>query len=392
MGIALGMAVMLLTVSIVPGFKNEIVNRITGLTTDITIGSINVNASNEPEPIRLAPDTLALLRQLPFVKHIQPVVIKNGILKTDTENEGVLLKGVTKEYDFSFLGAHLTAGHLPQLGGDQASKDVLVSEALAGRLGLNLGQKMLVYFVSERSFYDSLEQANRVRYEQRSRSLTICGIFRTDFADFDQQLCLVDLRQIQRLNYWDSTQVGSYEVAVKNFAELDQNLDQVQDLLGYNYNVTSVKDNYSTLFIWLEKLDINGVIIVVLMVLVATMNMVTALLILILERTNMIGMVKALGMSNASVRRIFFYISLRLTSRGLLWGNLVGLGLCLIQYQFKIASLNSEIYYVDHVAVALNWGYYLLLNVGTFLVCALMLLLPTLIIARLTPVKTIKFD
>lgn len=383
---------MLLTVSIVPGFKKEIIKRLTGLSGDISITSINVNSSNEPEPITISEDTLLLLRRLPGIAHLQPTAVKNGILKTDTENEGVLLKGVTGEYDFSFTRNNLLSGRLPEFKAGEAGKDILVSEALAERLGLELDQKMRVYFISEHSVYDSLQGGEVTRYSQRSRNFTICGIFKSNFADFDAQLCITDIRQIRQLNFWDSTQVGSYEIRVKDFAQLDAGQEQVQDLLGYNYNVNTATETYATVFIWLDKLDINGIIIVVLMVVVATMNMVTALLVLILERTNMIGLVKALGMSNVSVRRIFVYISFRLTAKGLLWGNVVGIGLCLLQYHFKIIGLDSATYYVDHVAVEINWYYYLLLNAGTLFVCCLILLLPTLIIARLTPVKTLRFD
>lgn len=391
-GIAIGMSVMLLTLSIVPGFKNEIIGKITGLTSDISITSINVNSSNEPEPLSISDDTLAILKQLPFVKHIQKTAVKNGIIKTDTENDGVLLKGVTQDYDFDFIKKHLQQGRLPEFTKEAASKDVLVSEVLARRLNLQIDKKLLVYFISEHIVYDSIAKQEITKYEQRSRSFNICGIFKTNFSDFDQHLCLVDLRQIQRLNYWDSTMAGNYEIQVKDFKQLDNNLESVQEVLGYNYNVNSVTELYSTIFIWLEKLDINGIIIVVLMIVVATMNMITALLILILERTNMIGLVKALGMTNVSVRKIFVFISLKLTGRGLLWGNIVGIGLILLQHYFKIAKLDSETYYVDYVAVEINWMNYLLLNVGTFIVCGLMLLLPTLIITKLTPIKTLKFD
>jgi lipoprotein-releasing system permease protein len=383
---------MLLTVSIVLGFKNEIVNKITGLTTDIAVNSINVNASNEPEPIVIGDDSLDIIRNLPFVKHIQKTAFKNGILKTGTENEGVLLKGVTPDYDFAFISKHLVQGRLPAFNTEEVSREVLVSEALAKKLDLKLNRKMLVYFISQHPVYDSAAAENIIKYEQRSRNFTICGIFKTNFADFDERLSIVDLRQIQRLNYWNDKMVGAYEIKIKKFSELEINTAQVQDLLGYYYNVSSVKTIYGNIFLWLDKLDINGIIIVVLMVLVATMNMITALLILILERTNMIGLVKALGMTNVSVRKIFLLISFRLIGRGMLWGNLAGIGLCLLQYYFKIAKLDSDTYYVDFVAIEINWLYFLFLNLGTFVVCGLMLFLPTLIITRLTPLKTLKFD
>lgn len=383
---------MLLTVSIVLGFKKEIVKKISGLTTDIAITSINVNASNEPEPIVIHDDSLKQIRSLPFVKHIQRTALKNGILKTETENEGVLLKGVSDDYDFTFLKDHLVEGRLPVFKQNEASKDVLVSETLAKRLGLKLGGKMLVYFISQHLVYDSVAAENLIKFEPRSRSFVVCGIFKTNFADFDDRLSIVDLKQIQRLNYWEPDVVGAYEIRINDFDALESNTAQVQELLGYSYNVNSVRTIYNNIFVWLDKLDINGVIIVVLMIIVATMNMVTALLILILERTNMIGLVKALGMNNVSVRKIFLFISFRLIGRGMIWGNLAGISLCLLQYYFKIAKLDSDTYYVDFVAVDINWLYFLALNIGTFAVCGLMLILPTLIITKLTPLKTLKFD
>jgi lipoprotein-releasing system permease protein len=391
-GIAIGICVMLLTVSIVLGFKEEISGKITGLTTHIAIRSVDFNASNESEPITIDKDTLEMLKKMPFVKHIQRVAFKNGLLKTNTENEGILLKGVSEDYDFTFIQKYLVRGRLPEFKKEEASTDVLVSEALAEKMHLTLHEKILIHCISQRDIYDSLAGTNLVKSEQRSRKLTICGIFKTDFSDFDDKLSIVDIRQIQRINYWDSSMVGSYEVILKKFENVEADVSQIEDVLGYGYTVTSVKDIYSSIFIWLDKLDINGVIIVVLMILVATINMITALLILILERANMVGLVKALGMTDAGVRKIFLFVSYRLIGRGMLWGNIIGIGLCLIQYYFKIAKLNSETYYVDFVAVKIDLFYFLMLNAGTFAVCALMLFLPTLIITRLTPVKTLKFD
>lgn len=391
-GIALGVSVMFLTVSIVLGFKKEIVTRITGLTTDLVVSNINVNASNEPEPIYLNKDSLEALRKLPFVSYLQGTAFKNGILKTETENEGIILKGITADYNFEFIKKYLLEGRLPLFVKDEASKDVLISSSLADKLNLKVNEKMLVYFISQHEVYDSIVKDNIIKYEQRSRNFTICGIFKTSFSDFDNSLSFVDLRQVQRLNYWNENQVGNYEIRIKDFEKLDEDLEVVQELLGYDFNVNSVKEIYSNIFIWLEKLDINGIIIVVLMIIVATINMITALLILILERTNMVGLVKALGMSNVNVRKIFLMISLKLIGKGLLWGNIFGIAACLLQYYFKIVKLDSSIYYVEYVAVDINWLYFLGLNVGTFVVCFVMLLLPTLIITKLTPIKTLKFD
>jgi lipoprotein-releasing system permease protein len=392
LGIGIGICVMLLTVSIVLGFKKEIITKITGLTTHIVISSVNMNASNEPEPIHMGADTLKMLRSLPFVKSIQRTAFKNGLLKGSTENEGVLLKGVGRHYNFGFLKEHLIEGRLPVLSDSNMSKEVLISEALTRRVGIKLHDKISLYFISQHNVYDSTAHVHIEKSTQLSRRLIVCGIFKTDFADFDEKLAIVDIRQIQRLNFWDSSMVGNYEVSLHNFNDVDKAVSQIEDVVGYHYNVNSVRDIYANIFVWLDKLDINGVIIMVLMTVVATINMITALLILILERTNMVGLVKALGMSNSSVRRIFLLVSFNLILKGMFWGNLIGIGLCLLQRHFQIASLDSETYYVDHVAIHINWLYFLLVNIGTFLVCTLMLFFPTLIITKLTPVKTLKFD
>lgn len=391
-GITVGVSVMLLTVSIVLGFKKEIINKITGLTTHIVISSINRNASNEPEPISLPADTLLLLKKLPFVAHIQRTAFKNGLLKTKKENEGILLKGVTPEYDFTFIAKHITEGRLPEFKKEEASKEILISEVLARRMDLKLNENVRVYFISQYDIYDSLARETVTRTRQVSKKLRICGIFKTSFADFDQTLSIVDIKQVQNISYWDSTMVGNYEIEVKDFKNVGEDQARIEDILGYNYSVSNVKEIYSSIFIWLDKLDINGVIVVVLMILVATINMITALLILILERTNMVGLVKALGMNNVNVRKIFLHISMKLIGKGMLWGNLIGIGLCLLQYYLKIAKLDGETYYVDYVAIEMNWYYFLLLNIVTFVTSALMLLLPTLIITKLTPIKTLKFD
>ncbi|PBQ34059.1 hypothetical protein CNR22_20510 [Sphingobacteriaceae bacterium] len=391
-GITTGISVMLLALSIGLGFKKEIISKITGLTTHIVISSINLNSSNEPEPIYISDDTIETIRNLPFVKHIQKTGFKNGLLKTKTENEGVLLKGVDENYDFTFLKKHITEGVLPKFKKGEASKDILISEVLAKRMDLKVAEKVSVYFISQKEVYDSLANEVIVRTGQLSRKFTICGIFKTDFSDFDKTLSLVDLRQIQNISGWDSLSTGSYEIEVKDFKQVEANQEKIEELIGYNYSINNVKEIYSNIFVWLEKLDINGVIVVVLMILVATMNMITALLILILERTNMVGLVKALGMTNPNVRRIFLYISFRLIGKGMLWGNVIGIGFCLLQYYFRFVKLDSETYYVDHVVVYINWFYFLLLNIGTFIICSLMLLLPTLILTKLTPIKTLKFD
>jgi len=391
-GIAIGVAVMLLTVSIVLGFKKEIVKKITGLTTDIVISNVNINASNEPEPLVISKDSLAAIQGFPGIKHLQRTAFKNGLLKTEKENEGVLLKGVDSAYDFSFLQAHLQSGSLLHFSDSAASRDLLLSAELARKLGIQLNDRLMVYFLIQYEKLDSLTGETMVVTDQASRRLKVSGIFETGFSDYDRQLGIVDLRLLQVLNHWSPDLCGSYEIQVQDFEKVEEGLEAVQEYLGYNYNVRSVREIYSNIFVWLDKLDINGIIVVVLMILVATINMVTALLILMLERANMVGLVKAFGMSNRSVRQVFLKISFRLVGRGMLFGNATGLFLCWLQYQFHLVGLDANTYYVKYVAIEWNWTYILLLNAGTLVACALMLFLPTLILTKMTPVKTLKFD
>lgn len=392
LGIILGLAVMILTISMVLGFKNEIIRKITGFTADMVIANINPGSNGEQIPITISKDSLALFKKLPYIKHIQPIAIKNGIIKTKTQNEGVLIKGINAEYDFSFLKDYLQEGELPDYSKEEVSQSILISESLASRLDLKLNQKMLVYFIVQHEVSDSITNQTFIKFEQRSRNFVICGIFKTSFSDFDNNLAFADLRQIQKLNYWEPHMAGNYEVRIKDSRLMEESASDFSENLGMYYQLSTVRDLYSNIFIWLDKLDINGVIIIVLMVVVAVINMITALLILILERTNMIGLLKSLGMSNVNVRKIFFYISMKLLSRGLIWGNMIGISLCLLQYYFKIVKLDPTTYYVDSVAIELTWLYYILLSIGTAVVCMLFLFIPTIIISKITPIKSIRFD
>ncbi|MBL7903361.1 MAG: ABC transporter permease [Bacteroidia bacterium] len=391
-GIATGMAVMLLTVSIVLGFKKEISSKITGLSAEVVVKSAGTSSGNEPNPLLIEDSVLTAIKNLPYVKRVQKVGFKNGIIKTKTENEGIVLKGVDGDFDFSFLEKNLQTGVIPDYGGQEVSNAVFISRSLADKLALDTGAKLLVYFIVQKTTYDSLLDQEYTAFEKRARTFKICGIFKTDFSDFDESLAIIDLRQIQKLNYWSRGEGSAYEIKTTGLENAEQQVETIQEICGYSCSVEGIRDIYYTIFIWLDKLDINGVIIVILMILVATVNMVTALLILILERSNMVGLLKTLGMPNLRVRNLFLWISLRLTGKGLFYGNLAGIGLCLIQYYFKWVKLNPETYYVEHVAIELNWLYFLYLNLGTLVVCLLVLLLPTLVLSRLTPLKTLRLD
>ena len=392
-GIALGVAVMIITMAIVTGFQKQIIEKITTFTSHLQINDYDPNQSLEPNPITFENDLLLKLSKTNNVKHIQAFATKNGILKTKTENEGIVLKGVSTDYDWSYLSPYITDGKVLSIHKDSISKDIFISQTLANKLHLKLNQKLLVYFMTKKKLEDTtFNGKNYIDYEPRVRDFYIKGIFNTGFSDFDKNLVFVDLKQIQKLNYWKENEVAGYEVYLNDFNLLEPSLENINDLIGYNYTVASVKQLQSSIFSWLDMIDVNAVIIITLMVLVAAINMISALLILILERTNLVGILKALGLANVSVRKIFFHVSLQLLIKGLFFGNLIGIAFCLIQWHYHFLPLNPETYYLDSVPINLSIVHVLLINVGTIIICLLMMFLPTLILNKITPMKAIRFS
>ncbi len=392
-GIALGVAVMIITMAVITGFQQQITKKITTFTAHLQINDYDENPSQEPNPIVVDEAVLKSVKAQPNVKHMQAFATKNGILKTKTENEGIVLKGVSTDYDWSYLKPYLSEGAVLNITDTAVSKDIFISQAIATKLNIKLNQKLLVYFMSRKKLTDTtFSGQNYIEYEPRVKDFYVKGIFNTGFSDFDKNLVFVDLKQIQKLNYWNPQQVGGYEVYLNDFSQLEQTQDLLNDLVGYDLIVNNVKQMQNAIFSWLDMIDVNAVIIITLMVLVAAINMISALLILILERTNMVGILKAMGLANGKVRSVFFYVSLQLLGKGLLFGNIVGIGLCWLQLQFKFATLNSATYYLDYVPVNLSAMHVIGINVGTIVVCLLMMFLPTLILNRITPVKAIRFS
>lgn len=392
-GIALGVAVMIITLAVVTGFQQQITSKITTFTSHLQINDYDQNQSFEPNPITVHDYILKAIDSIPNVKLYQPFATKNGILKTKTDNEGIVLKGVDETYDWSNLKPYITQGSVLSLNKDTVSKQIFISQTLANKLNIKLNQKMLVYFMSKKKMNDTtLSGSNYIDYEPRVKDFYVRGIFNTGFSDIDKNLVFVDLKQIQKLNYWESNEVAGYEVFLKDFNLLEQSLEDVNDIVGYKYTVSSAKQLQNSIFSWLDMIDVNAVVIITLMVLVAAINMISALLILILERTNMIGLLKAFGSSKQSVRKIFFYVSIQLLVKGLLIGNIIGIGFCLIQNYFHMIPLNPTTYYLDSVPINFSILHVLIVNVGTIVICMLMLFLPTLILNKITPIKAIQFS
>jgi len=385
MAIALGLAVMILTVAVITGFKNEIENKLIGFVSHIQITNYDANTSDEPSPIDMQQPFLQQLKKNNEIKHVQVYANKSGILKTATENEGIVLRGVGKDYDWNFIKQNLKSGNVFTIN-DSLSKDIILSKYFADKLNLKLGDKVVIYFITKKA--DDIT----IQYIQRAKAFFIKGFYETGLEDIDKHIAIVDIRHIQKLNYWNENQIAGFEVAVNNYKNIDETVEMVNEVIGPGLIAETVKERNQTIFSWLELQDINAVIIIILMVAVAGINMISALLVLILERTNMIGILKALGAKNKSVRKIFLYNAAYLIGKGLLWGNIIGLSIALLQQHFGILKLDQTAYYVSVIPININLWHVFLLNLGTMICCLLMLLLPSLLISKITPVKAIQYS
>ena len=383
-GIALGLAVMILSVAIVIGFKKEVRNKVIGFGSHIQITNFDNNSSYQTKPIAVSDSFLVALKERSGIRHVETFATKPGILKTETDFQGIVLKGVDRQYDWSFFQKNLKEGEVFQLDSVKRSSDVIISRYLSDLVGLKVGDFFLTYFVEE---------------DVRARKFHITGIYETGFADYDKLFVIADIRQVKRLNGWSDDQVSGVELLVDDYGQVDSLAENLyfelmdkQDREGNTYYVRSIKELNPMIFSWLEVLDINVVVILVLMLAVAGFTMISGLLIIILERTNMIGILKALGENNRSIRKIFLYVSFFLIGKGMLWGNVIGISLCLLQSYTHLIKLDSSIYYLDAVPVDLNVVSLALLNIGTLLVSMLMMLGPSYLITRISPAKSIRFE
>ncbi len=383
-GIALGLAVMILSIAIVIGFKKEIRNKVIGFGSHIQITNFGNNNSYESTPIAVSDSLMDQLRAHSGIKHVESFATKPGILKTDSDFQGIVLKGVDQDYDWSFFKSHLIAGDTLTLNPDKTSTDVVISKTLADLLGLKLDDSFLTYFVQD---------------DVRARKFRITGIYETGFVDYDKLFVISDIRQVRRLNGWDNDMVSGLELQLTDYDQLEPITEEIYfdlaektDRLGNTYYTRSIRELNPMIFDWLDVQDINVIVILVLILAVAGFTMISGLLIIILERTNMIGILKALGENNGSLRKIFLYVSFFLITKGMLWGNLIGVSVCLIQSYFHVIKLDSSIYYLDAVPVDINLWSLLLLNAGTLLISMLMMLIPSVLITKIDPVKSIRFE
>ncbi|MEQ9186576.1 MAG: FtsX-like permease family protein [Cryomorphaceae bacterium] len=377
-GIAIGMAVMLLSVSIVRGFQEEVRQKVIGFGAHLQVSYYNPQNTLGIRPMNAEQAFVPAIQAEPAVKNIQSYAYKSGIITANGEIQGVMSKGIGRDFDWDFFDQNMVEGRSFRLPKDDESDSIVISTSIVNKLNLSLGDKVTVsYFQDE---------------NERKRRFVIGGIYETGMEQFDGSVLLCDIRHIQKLNGWEDDQVAGFEVVLHSFEDLDY-LDQIiANHITYEFNTLKITDQFMEIFGWLELQDINVIIILSLMVLVSGINMISALLVIILERTNMIGLLKSMGAHNASIGRIFLLNATYLILIGLLIGNVLGLGIGWLQQEFELIKLDQANYYVDHVPVLFQANTILLINLGSMLACLFMLILPSMIVSRIDPVKTIKFN
>lgn len=376
-GVALGFTIMVLALSIVTGFKKEISEKVIGFGSHIQISKYAENNSFETQSIQNDSSLISSLKLNPEISHIQVFATKAGILKSGDEIGGVVAKGIGKDFDWSFFNSRMVEGKIFSLSDDIKSDEIIISSNNARKLRLHVGEHVIMYFIQQ---------------PPRVRKFLISGIYETGLEEFDNLYLICDIKHIQKLNDWNEGDVGGIEITVKDFNKLDEVGDQVYAQISSDLNAKTIKEIYPQLFDWLGLQNINAIVIIILMIVVAAINMISALIIIILERVNMIGTFKAMGAGNYSVRKIFIYVAAFLIGRGLLWGNIIGIGLCLIQQQFGLLTLDQASYYISKVPIELSIPHLLLLNVGTLSACLIMMILPTIMITRISPLKALRFS
>ena len=383
-GIAIGLAVMIAAICIVVGFKKEVRAKVVGFGSHIQLTNFDSNNSYEHQPISFS-DTLAqILKETPNVAQVHEFITKPGIIKTDDDFQGVVLKGVSADYDWNFFKKNLIEGQIIQSNDTSGINQAIISKNIADKLNLKLDDDFTTYFVQE---------------PVRARKFKIVGIYSTNFESYDKLYVLTDIGVLRKLYGWDNDLVSGVEILVKDYDKLDQTTNDLfftmspyQDRLGNSIYTCSIKDINPNIFNWLDLLDMNVWIIIILMLAVSGFTMISGLLIIILERTNMIGILKSMGARDFSIRKVFLYLSAFLIGQGMFWGNVVGLSICFIQKYFQLIKLDPVTYYLSAVPIDLNLWNILLINIGTLAVSLLMMIAPSFLVAKITPAKSIRFE
>jgi lipoprotein-releasing system permease protein len=383
-GISIGLAVMILAVAILTGFKQQIREKVIGFGSHIQIVNYDSNYSLETVPISEGQEFIPKIRNIPGIEHIQVFATKAGIIKTEEEIQGVVLKGVGSDFDWSYFSSCMVDGKVFKVNDTARTDMVIISKKISDMLRLKTGDSFAMYFVQD---------------PPRQRKFTVTGIYETSLEEFDKVYVFCDIDHIKRLNGWKDNQVSGFEIFIDDFDKLDEMESAVRDAVGYKLaedeekcRVVSIRKKYPQIFDWLNFQDVNVIIIILLMLIVAGFNMISGLLILILEKTNMIGVLKALGSDDTTIRKIFIYQAAWLIGKGLFWGNIIGIGLALVQLKTGLITLDPSSYYIKTVPVNLDIIHIIMLNAGTMAMIIIMLLVPSKLISNITPVKAIRYD
>ncbi len=387
-GVAIGLAAMILSLSIVVGFKTEVRNKVVGFGSHIQITNLHNTTSYENQPISVSPELIKELTDASNIKKAQLYGTKPGVIKTKDAFQGIMLKGVDSDYDWSFFKQNMVEGSIINPQDTSVTNQVIISKNIASKLHLKTGDSFIAYFVGERNVE-----------ERSARKFNITGIYSTNFEEYDKLFVVTDLSLIQRLNKWEPEQVSGIELLVKDYDKLEEttqdlyvNLMTYRDKDGNTLLARSIKELNPMIFSWLDLLDMNVWVIIGLMFVISVFTMISGLLIIILERTNMIGMLKTLGSKNFSIRKTFLYVASFLILKGMIWGNIIALSILLIQKYFGVIKLNPDNYYVSEMPVDINILYILLINVGTLVLSVVAMIGPSYLIAKISPAKSIRFE
>ena len=384
LGVGIGLAVMIVTVCVVLGFQHTIRDKVIGFGSHIQVQNIMAFSSIDRYPVCIDDSMMSVMKNFKGVKHVERYAVTQGILKTDEDFLGVLFKGVGPEYDMTFLKQHLIEGKMPQFSDTTSTNNILISKLIADKLQLKAGDRIYAYFIDD---------------NVRTRRFTISGIYQTNMTRFDESLCFTDIYTACRLNGWEEDQVSGAEILVEDFEQLQATDDEViakvnrtTDKYLNTYSSQTIYEAYPQVFTWLELLDINVWIILALMVCVAGFTMISGLLIIILERTQMIGVLKALGARNKTIRHTFLWFAAFIIGQGLLLGNIIGLGIVLLQQSTGIFTLDAQTYYVSEVPMEINIPLILLLNIATLIISIFVLIAPSYLISHIHPAKSMRYE
>jgi len=377
LAIALSVAVMIFSVFILSGFKSNISNKVFGFGGHINISKFSYNQSYENDPINFNSEMLTEIELMDFVDNVQTYATKAGVIKKNNEILGVVLKGIDQRYNWNFFNENLISGNVPLFNDSITENTILISKNISNKMKLNVGDEMIMYF---------MEKPVRVR------KFIISGIYKTGLSEFDDITVIGDLKHIQKLNNWNLNQIGGYEISINNFKNIEIYTSLIDESIDYDLKALSINDKYPQIFDWLRLQDFNVLIILILMLIVGGVNMITSLLIIILEKSRLIGMLKAIGASDWNIRHIFIYNSLQIILGGLFWGNLIAVSLSLLQIRFNFLKLDEAIYFMDFVPINIELFSLFLINLGTIIICYLILVIPSAVIAKISPAKSIKFE